>query len=282
MKYIDPIEFYLRNDFKVLDVDGYYGGQCWDLFAKFCLEYCGRTFNCHPTGYVIDLWDNFNGCDLSAYFDRIYNVNDLQVGDWIIWKAPSMITRYSHIAMLKEKQDSNGGIIFTQNPNGNPNYCHLMWCSYQGFAGALRPKVNKPTPTLPNPVEANTEIDQFKVNTADTMRVRTGHNLNSSIIGFAKAGYYNIISVVNEADYTWYEVEKDKWIAECQPHSVFIPKYIEETPIIDTKPQESINISQEPQKTENVSKNDKKEHNNFIVTIIKYIIEIITKIMRRK
>lgn len=134
-----PHEFFEETNGKIIDVDGSYGGQCWDLFAKFCLEYCGKTFNCIETGYVIDLWTHFDDIGLGEYFIKVPN-NAMTDGDWAIWYGPCMITNKSHIAMFRKDENNGGGIFLTQNPNGNPNYTHQMWISYEGLVGGLRPK----------------------------------------------------------------------------------------------------------------------------------------------
>src|SRR5574344_251683 len=123
-----PHEFYLETNGKIIDVDESYGGQCWDLFAYFCQEYCGKTFSCIQTGYVIDLWNTFEQIGLNQYFDKVYDYHALQDGDWIIWDknaSPNCwISNKSHIAMFREYNPSNieQNVILTQNPNGIPNY----------------------------------------------------------------------------------------------------------------------------------------------------------------
>ena len=134
-----PHEFYKEVDGKIIDIDGAYGGQCWDLFAKFCLEYCGKTFGCIATGYVKDLWTHFDQCGLGDYFVKVPN-NQLQDGDWAIHIGPCAVTNKSHISMFRIDNGNGGGTFLTQNPNGNPKYTHQMWFSYDGLVGGLRPK----------------------------------------------------------------------------------------------------------------------------------------------
>lgn len=267
-----PTEFYLENDYKVIDIDGYYGGQCWDLFAKFCLEYCNKTFGCIETGYVIDLWNHFEEIGLNEYFVKVPN-NQLQDGDWAIWTGPCMITSHSHIAMFREDSfNSGGGIFLTQNPNGNPNYTHLMWISYDGLVGGLRPKCYMQDKSIPQPVEANTKVDQLKVNCVDTMRVRLGHSTNDEIIGSALIGYYNIINSFIDDEYTWLEVEKDKWIALYPPYCEIQHAIIEESTI-------EIKNSEKEDEINNIETieliNQDKE------SILRWIIELIIKLIRR-
>src|SRR5574344_1829734 len=215
MKYINPHEFYLETNGKKIDIDGAYGGQCWDLFAYFCQKYCGRTFSCISTGYVIDLWTHFEQCGLGEYFDKV--TENYQDVDWLIWKSPFYITRYSHIAMFRLDNGDGTNIILTQNPNGNPNYTHQMICNYDGLVGALRPKTNQPPKVLAtNPIEQNTAVNQVKVLANNTIYCRTSPNNaieNKVDDYFVKVGYYNILSETDFNNYHWYEIEKDRWIA---------------------------------------------------------------------
>ena len=249
-----PHEFYLETDGKIIDIDGSYGGQCWDLFALFCQEYCNYIFNCPFTGYVADLWYHFYDLHLNVYFDQITDRHQLQDGDWLIWDKSTnplcWISDSSHIAMFRKYNDDNPeqNIILTQNPGCT----HQQDADFLGFVGALRPKCYETQDkTLPNPVEENKEVDQLKVNCNNTMRVRLGHNLDAEIIGFAIEGYYNILNTADEVDYTWCEVEENKWIAVCSPSCEFIPK-------------------EEPTPDENI-----------FVKIIKFIIEILKKILNK-
>ena len=267
-----PHEFYLETDGRIIDVDHEYGGQCWDLFALFCLEYCNKTFGCIKTGYVIDLWTEFDRVGLGEYFEKVPN-NALQDGDWAIWTGPCMITNHSHIAMFRIDDENGGGIFLTQNPNGNPNYTHQMWISYQGLVGGLRPKCYiTQDKNLPNPVEENKEVDQFKVNCDDTMRVRLGHNLNAEIIGSAQTGFYNILNRCDDDGYTWFEVEKNKWIALLPPYSDYIPKEEKPEPTPEPEPQPEPTPTPEPEPIPD---------ENIFVKIIKFIIEILRKILNK-
>lgn len=246
-----PHEFFLETDGKIIDVDYQYGGQCWDLFALFCQEYCNKTFSCIETGYVIDLWNKFDEVGLGEFFEKVPN-NELKDGDWAIWVGPCMITSHSHIAMFRMDNGNGGGTFLTQNPNGNPNYTHQMWISYQGLVGGLRPKCYMQDKTLPNPVNEDKDVPQLKINCNDTMNVRLGSNVNSESIGLAKEGFYNILTIERDQDnlYTWYEVEKNKWIALLPPYSEYIP----------------------------VS-NDNKDKENPLIEFIKWLIKLLEKLI---
>lgn len=67
---------------------------------------------------------------------------------------------------------------------------------------------------VPKPVEKDSKVTQVEV-IVDKLRARTSPKIVSdNIIGFVEKGYYNILSIDTDAKYDWYEVEKDKWIAD--------------------------------------------------------------------
>ena len=141
-----PHEFYLETNGKIIDIDGSYGGQCWDLFSYFSQKYCGVIFSCQWTGYVIDLWNHFYDLHLNVYYEQITDRHALQDGDLLIWDKSTnplcWISNSSHIAMFRcyNQDNPEQNIILTQNPKGNPNCTHQMVCDFLGFVGALRPK----------------------------------------------------------------------------------------------------------------------------------------------
>lgn len=64
------------------------------------------------------------------------------------------------------------------------------------------------------PVERNENIPQIRV-IVDNLRVRAGHSINSSVIGFVQnKGIYNDLEVCKDNNYTWHRIEKEQWIAD--------------------------------------------------------------------
>jgi len=275
-----PDEFYLETNGKIIDIDGSYGGQCWDLWALFCLEYVGRYFTCNWVGGAKDMWYHFDELGLGEYFEKIpfEQYHELHDGDWLVWDADTNPLcwistarnekgeAYGHIAMFRiyNSENPEQNIILTQNPHGNPNYTHQMVCDFLGFVGALRPKCYTQDKTIPNPVERDTSKNQFSINCADTMNIRLDHTTKSESIGFGKIGYYDTdpVNMVTQDGYQWYEIEKGKWCALIPPFSEFVP-------IPDPEPTPT--PKPEPIPDENI-----------FVKIIKLIIELIKKISTYK
>ena len=164
-----PHLFFEETNGRIIDVDGSYGGQCWDLWSLFCKEYIGRYYSCLWSGGVKDMWYHFDELGLGEYFEKIppEKYHELQDGDWLVWDADTNPLcwistarnekgeAYGHIAMFRQYNPANGeqNVILTQNPNGNPNYTHQMVCDFLGFIGALRPKCYVHEETIITPVD---------------------------------------------------------------------------------------------------------------------------------
>lgn len=284
MKYINPHEFYLETNGRIIDVDGYYGGQCWDLFAYFTQKYCGRTFSCTYSGYVKDFYYHFKELGLDKYFDLITNRYELQDGDWLIWdKAVSQycwISNYSHIAMFRKyEKGQEQNIILTQNPNGNPNYVYQMLCDFHGFVGALRPKTNQPKKIqICEPIEENKNVNQVFITCDNTMRCRTSPEIkNDNCIGFFKTGYYNILEE-KTTDYHWCKLDSDNWVACLDGYSNYIPFEIkEEKNEIDKSIEEE--IKETPVK---IIENEQQEKESVLIWLLEIIFKIIRKVLKKK
>lgn len=91
---------------------------------------------------------------------------------------------------------------------------------------------------MPNsiaPVERDENVNQIRT-TDDTLRIRTGPSLDSSIVGHVEVGYYNVLAVelASAADRKkykeergedlecWYEIAKDRWCGNITTE--YLPK----------------------------------------------------------
>lgn len=65
------------------------------------------------------------------------------------------------------------------------------------------------------PVERNVSINQIQ--TLDTdLRIRVKPSLNAEIVGFVQLGYYNVLQTKEADGYLWYNIAKDRWVADVQ------------------------------------------------------------------
>lgn len=110
------------NDFKQavldkgFDLDGAYGYQCWDGYAKWC-QYVGvPAANCTVSGYVKDIWTQRQANGILRYFDEV-PVTALVAGDVVVFKEhPS--TPASHIALFDSDAGGGYGLFLGQNQGG--------------------------------------------------------------------------------------------------------------------------------------------------------------------
>ena len=112
------------------DVDGYYGNQCWDGYAKWCIENDVPFCYCTNSGYVKDIWEQRYSNGILNYFDE---VETLQPGDVVLF-TENAYTPYSHIALFHSDIDGSQGYFMGQNQggyNGNFDLCALpYWGTY--------------------------------------------------------------------------------------------------------------------------------------------------------
>ena len=152
------------------DIDGAYGCQCWD-FASLFWQNIG-----FPMGYpqllnskAYTMWNlrNLNsGYQAVTYFDLIYNVNDVQQGDIIVFNYTSN-NEYGHVGFADVDYgnwtpDPNQPYefpILSENNQGTPDpsggaYVNIHGYDIRLFLGAFRYKGWHPTPPTPTYVRS--------------------------------------------------------------------------------------------------------------------------------
>lgn len=131
---------------RYVDVDGYYGGQCWDLWERYSRDVVGvggisTQYSSHP-GYAIGIWDGYSRNGAAPYYDQISASAVPRKGDVAIWHWGAYTHEYSHIAIVMEDRGSNV-LVFEQN--GYPlKSCEIQQTTKSGLAGYLRPKNSNP------------------------------------------------------------------------------------------------------------------------------------------
>lgn len=154
---------------------------------------------------------------------------------------------------------------------------------------------------VPKPVEKDSKVTQVEV-IVDKLRARTTPKIASdNIIGFVEKGYYNILSIDTDAKYDWYEVEKDKWIADDGTF-LKVHKKEEEPPTEEPKTEDALKPQNKPDtepKQEdgtNITPNDessqcdkdnweyysKKEESNPLLCFFEWLFKFIKKIFIKK
>jgi hypothetical protein len=140
-----------------------------------------------------------------------------------------------------------GQQVAKMNNSGNSYGCHVHFELYIGGSGTgyrvdplkyvyayPNDVVNKSTQAEYNimhyspiqyyghPVERNSKVDQFKVDT-DTLRARKEPSLKGEVLGYVNKGIYNVGESVRADGYIWYKIE-DFWCAYDKAWAEFLPK----------------------------------------------------------
>ena len=146
---------------KCIDVDGYYGAQCWDLMAAFWLNYTGRTLYTCGTGAAKGTIQD--GCwqkNAGNEFTMVWDKTKIQAGDIAVYSTGT----WGHIGMAMGNYNNGYFTLLGQNQGGTP--CvgggaagNIINLSTRDFIGAFRPKIYvkpepKPEPT-PTPAPEN-------------------------------------------------------------------------------------------------------------------------------
>lgn len=139
------------------DMDGAYGAQCWDLWAKYCMDMYGMSIqDCiTPTGYAGGLYTSY---PVSARCEQVYEripASGYQpmAGDVAIW-GYGTYTPYTHVAIVAGNDGVKDGRIYvvTQNPDASA----LKWFTTVGLLGYLHPRTMS-KPGVDNPTGDNNQ-----------------------------------------------------------------------------------------------------------------------------
>ena len=130
-------------------------------------------------------------------------------------------------------------------------------------------------PTIPNPVERDTNKIQLEV-LEEQLYCRVGHSIDSMPLGFISKGIYNFIQYYEDGTYTWYEIEKGKWVASNSEWIKILN--IEIPPIIENPIEEPIEKPIEEPNLEPIQ----NEKENPLLWLIDIILNFIIKILNKK
>ena len=223
--------------------------------------------------------NNFHNYLINCWTKIPYDASRLEVGDIVEWSAKC------HVAVVSDKQGNISGSFYT-GMHGRSYYngkfdtrsfrtlkemSDWMVANYPtrffhkwSVEEESRWCGGKPDYILKHPlysVDKNPAVDQIQV-LGDDMNVRNGNNV---VLKRAEKGFYNVLSSskweLNGVMYTWYEVEKNIFIANVEDRVVFIPK--NETDVIDL--QKKITELEETVETLRAALNEIKKISNTIV-----------------
>lgn len=191
-----------------IDVDGYYGSQCWDSMSAFFYNYAGRVLDTCGTGAAKG--SIADGCwqqNAGEEFVMVWNPTEIQAGDIAVYSTGT----WGHIGMAMGDYNNGYFTLLGQNQGGKacPNggaAGNIINLSTRDFIGAFRPVIYiKPEPTPePDADKCNT----YKVTKGDTLgnimlecigEVKWGQEMEE----YAKHWYSTIINPNQTVFYGW-------------------------------------------------------------------------------
>lgn len=118
---------------------------------------------------------------------------------------------YGHVAYIESISD--GKALLSEYRSGNINsFQTIEWTIGTNYTGALLGYLHYDNL---KPVARNTSINQVEVKD-DLLRIRNKPSLSGYILGHCEVGFYNVLSLTENDNYTWYEVDTNKYIANVE------------------------------------------------------------------
>lgn len=205
---------------------------------------------------------------------------------------------YAHLeraSVSAGQRVSKGQVIGRMGNSGNSFGAHLHWefWSRNDYNSNIDPTSYlqpKEPIALPKAVDRDKNKRQFQVDYNDNLRVRKTASLNGEVLGILNAGIYDFAESKTAEGYLWVKVGNDMWCActvmsrilevekeevkEEVKEEIQEPLETENKTDIETKEEENTNTLDTTEKVENEHLNDKE-------SIIVWILNIISKIIKR-
>lgn len=162
---------------KVIDMDGAYGGQCWDLWSSYARNVYGIPAADTNTvdGYAASVYtDRYNRSQaLQNTFSREAGNYMPTYGDVAFWNGNGM----NHVAVVV--RDNGNGTLETMSQN--PNKAGYMTLTKNGIIGYFHPH----STNTPAPAPANNNVTiiprTYKVN-VDVLNVRSAPSTSAQVV----------------------------------------------------------------------------------------------------
>lgn len=132
-----------------IDVDGFFGAQCWDSMAAFFINYTGHTlYTCGTGAAKGTIADGCWQLNAGDEFTMIWDATAVQPGDIAVYSSGT----WGHIGMAMGYYNNGYFTLLGQNQGGAP--CegggaagNIINLSTRDFIGAFRPNIYiKPEP----------------------------------------------------------------------------------------------------------------------------------------
>ncbi len=196
---------------KCVDMDGYYGSQCVDLYAAFQLSYANRWPDVCGTGAARGLWDCRNR-NAGEEYELITSASDLKAGDWVIFGGG----QYGHVGMALGPESGGYVALLGENQGGSSCYSggaatNIINMSTKTFLGAFRPKAYiVPEEPKEDPIVPISNCVQWHLEQGDTLSKIMLECENTVVYGQAMDDYaktwFSMVYVPGQSVYDgWYK-----------------------------------------------------------------------------
>ena len=183
---------------KTIDMDGAYGGQCWDLWSSYARNVYGipaadtNTVDGYAASVYTARYDRSRALQ-NAFTKESANYTPTY-GDVAFWKRSGM----NHVAIVV--RDNGNGTL--QTISQNPNKAGYLNISKNGIIGYFHPRNNNGDNGNANTVAITART--YRVNVS-ALNVRSAPSVNSQIVAqYHKGQTVNLMSGGTIADgYIW-------------------------------------------------------------------------------
>lgn len=162
---------------QVVDVDGAYGGQCWDLWSSYARNVYGIPAADTNTvdGYAASVYtDRYNRSQvLQNTFSREGANYTPSYGDVAFWNGAGM----NHVAIVV--RDNGNGTLSTMSQN--PNKAGYVTIGKAGIIGYFHPRTASAPAPAPNNNNVTITARTYKVN-VDTLNVRSAPSTSAQVV----------------------------------------------------------------------------------------------------
>lgn len=177
---------------KIIDMDGAYGGQCWDLWSNYARNVYGipaadtNTVDGYAASVYTTRYDRSKA--LQNTFSREAGTYTPVYGDVAFWNGNGM----NHVAIVV--RDNGNGTLETMSQN--PNKAGYINISKNGIIGYFHPRNREG--------DNNITARAYRVN-VDVLNVRSAPSIHSQVVAqYRKGQTVNLMSGTTIADgYIW-------------------------------------------------------------------------------
>lgn len=162
---------------KIIDMDGAYGGQCWDLWSNYARNVYGipaadtNTVDGYAASVYTARYDRSKA--LQNTFIREAGTYTPVYGDVAFWNGNGM----NHVAIVV--RDNGNGTLETMSQN--PNKAGYMTLTKNGIIGYFHPRASYTSTPAPENNTVNIIPRTYKVN-VNTLNVRSAPSTSAQVI----------------------------------------------------------------------------------------------------